>query len=150
MGSSTEQARAQVAATRGRLDASFDRLEVRLREELDVRRRLRRDGARLAAGAAVVVAVAVVYAVRRRRQRGEEPDQNWLEAMPDEWRQRLQELLAEAAAQGRLEGAHPRRTSGRRPVWQSLALRGVRMGAPVVMSAVGERLAARRTPVNPT
>lgn len=146
MGSSTEQARAQVAATRGRLDAGLDRLEARLRQELDVRHRLRRDGARVAAGAAVVAAVAAVYVVRRRRQRGPESDQNWLEAMPDEWRRRLQELLAEAAAQGRLEGVHARPASGRRPAWQSLAIRGVRMAAPALISAAGERLAARRTP----
>ncbi len=145
MGSSAEQANAQVAATRQRLEASLDRLEGRLRRDLDPKYRLRRDGARLAAGAVVVVAVGAALWVRGRRRRGEAAPTDWIEAMPEEWRMRLQQLLAEAAERGGLEAkgqGHGRQ--GRRPLWQTVGLRAGRMAAPVVMNSVANRLAGRR------
>lgn len=99
MGTTTEQARAQVAATRARVDSTLDRLELRIRQELSPRRRLRRDGAKLAVGVVVVALVGTTYLVRARRRRREEPGQvDWIDAMPEEWRSRLSDLLAEAAA----------------------------------------------------
>ncbi|MHB1855140.1 MAG: hypothetical protein ACYCS2_08800 [Acidimicrobiales bacterium] len=144
MGTTTEQARAQVAATRARVDSTLDRLELRIRQELSPRRRLRRDGAKLAVGVVVVALVGTTYLVRARRRRREEPGQvDWIDAMPEEWRSRLSDLLAEAAAG---QGASPRLGSPKHPrsALQSLALRGGRMALPVVLNAVAERLANRQ------
>ena len=148
MGTSTEQARQAVAATRQRVEVAADRLEARLRYDLDPRQRLRRDGAKLAAGLAVVVLVGAVYVVRsRRRRRGESPaDQDWIAAMPEHWRQNLQELLAEAAASGHLEVRSSRASrSGGQSLASKLALRAARMAAPMVMSAAAERIGRRQT-----
>lgn len=124
-----------------------DRLEARLRYDLDPRQRLRRDGAKLAAGLAVVVLVGAVYVVRSRRRRGESPaDQDWIAAMPEHWRQNLQELLAEAAASGHLEVPSSRASrSGGQSLASKLALRAARMAAPMVMSAAAERIGRRQT-----
>lgn len=147
MGTSTEQARQAVAATRQRVEVAADRLEARLRYDLDPRQRLRRDGAKLAAGLAVVVLVGAVYVVRSRRRRGESPaDQDWIAAMPEHWRQNLQELLAEAAASGHLEVPSSRASrSGGQSLASKLALRAARMAAPMVMSAAAERIGRRQT-----
>ena len=141
MGTTPEQARAQVAVTRARAGATLDRIEARLRRELDPKWRLRRDGARLAAGVLVVAVVGTVYVVRQRRRRREEPTTtDWIEEMPDEWRRRLQELLEEAAGRTMVRGATSRAKRSRGPL-QALALRAGRMAAPVVMNAVAERVA---------
>jgi hypothetical protein len=148
VGTSTEQARQALAATRERVEVSADRLEARLRYDLDPRQRLRRDGAKLAAGLAVVVLVGAVYVVRaRRRRRSESPaDQDWIAAMPEEWRLNLQELLAEAAASGHLEG--PGSRSSRSPgqsLLSKLAFRAARTAAPMVLSAASERMGRRQS-----
>ena len=144
MGTTTEQARAQVAATRQRVDSTLDRLELRIRQELNPRWRLRRDGAKLAVGLAVVALVGTTYVIRARRRRRSEPDQgDWIGAMPEEWRARLSELLTEAAAGGRL--GLPQGTPKRsRSAVQSLALRGGRMAVPIILNAAAERLASRQ------
>ncbi len=146
MGTSTEQARQAVAATRVRVVASADRLEARLRYDLDPRRRLRRDGPKLVAGLAVVVLVTAVYVARsRRRRRLESPREvDWIAQMPREWRERLQELLAEAAAEGTL-ATEPRHSprARRRSLGTSLAMRAARMAAPVVISAAADRIGRR-------
>jgi len=149
VGTTTEQARAQVVATRGRVDSTLDRLELRIRQELSPRRRLSRDGAKLAAGLVVVLLVGTTYVVRARRRRRHEPDPgDWLEAMPEEWRARLSELLAEAAASGRL--GHPQGSSKPpRSLPQALALRGGRMALPIVLNAVAERFANRQASAGP-
>ena len=145
MGTTPEQARAQIAATRARAGDTLDRIEARLRRELDPKRRLRRDGARIAAGVAVVALVGTVYVLRQRRRRQGDPvDRDWIEEMPEEWRRRLQELLQEAADHAHRSGADakPERSRG---LGRSLALRAGRMALPVVVNAVGERLAARQS-----
>lgn len=145
MGTTPEQARTQIAATRARADATLDRIESRLRQELDPKRRLRRDGARIALGVGVVAVVGTVYVLRRRRHRREDPEaRDWIEEMPEEWRQRLQELLREAAAHTHSGGSAPRLERSR-GLAQSLALRAGRMAVPVVMNAVAERLASRQS-----
>lgn len=153
MGTSTEQARQAVAATRGRVQATTDRLEARLRYDLDPRQRLRRDGPKLAAGVGVVVLVGAVYLIRsRRRHRAEVPSQvDWIGQMPKQWQERLQDLLAEAAAEGPLPREHRRVGKlGHRSLAESLALRAARMMAPVVVSAVAERIGRRQAGVTPT
>ena len=147
MGTSTEQARQAVAATRGRVEATADRLEARLRYDLDPRQRLRRDGAKLAAGLAVVILVGSVYVARSRRRRRAEgsADVDWIADMPKQWRERLQELLAEAAAQGPLPVELGRSgRARRRPLVASLAMRAARMAAPVVISAAADRIGRRQ------
>jgi len=152
VGTSTEQARQAVVATRGRVEASADRLEARLRYDLDPRQRLRRDGPKLAAGLAVVVLVGAVYVTRsRRRHRAEGlAGVDWIAQMPQEWRERLQDLLAEAAAEGPLPLQLGR--SGkpyRRSLGTNLALRVARMAAPVVISAAAERIGRRQAGAAP-
>lgn len=147
MGTSAEQARQAVVATRERMEVGADLLEARLRYDLDPRQRLRRDGVKLAAGLAVVVLVGAVYVVRsRRHRRAEKPaDVDWIAEMPKEWRERLQELLAEAADRGDLPSPTGRATKGgRRSLATRLALRAARMAAPVVMSAAAERIGRRQ------
>jgi len=149
VGTTTEQARAQVAATRARVDSTLDRLELRIRQELSPRRRLRRDGAKLAVGVAVVALVGTTYVLRARRRRRDEPGQvDWIDAMPEEWRARLSELLAEAAAGGGL-AARPGSSKPPRSALQSLALRGGRMALPIVLNAVAERFANRQPSAGP-
>ncbi|MGH7642109.1 MAG: hypothetical protein ACRENX_03690 [Candidatus Dormibacteria bacterium] len=147
MGTSTEQARQAVIATRGRVESGADKLEARLRYDLDPRVRLRRDGPKLAAGLAVVIVVSAVYLTRsRRRRRSEDPSEvDWIAQMPREWRGRLQELLAEAAADHPLPQDLRRASkSRRRSVGTGLALRVAKMAAPVIISAAAERIGRRQ------
>lgn len=148
MGTPTEQARQAVAATRGQVEASADRLEARLRRDLDPRQRLRRDGPKLAAGIAVVVLVGTVYVARsRRRRHRDEPDaRDWIAEMPPEWRDRLQALLAEAATGGALPAGSGRPHRGRQgSMAASLAARAARMVAPALIAAAAERIGRRAT-----
>jgi hypothetical protein len=129
------------------MEAGADLLEARLRYDLDPRQRLRRDGPKLAAGLAVVVLVSAVYVTRsRRRRRAEGPAEvDWIAQMPKQWRERLQELLAEAAAEQPLPVERGR--SGkprRRSLAASLAIRAARMAAPVAISAAAERIGRRQ------
>ncbi len=145
MASAAEQARQEVDASRHRLDVTLDQLESRLRLELNPRRRLRRDAPRLVAVGLVVAVAATLYVVRQRRHHEEarELDADWIHSMPEDWRRRLQELLAEAAVDGRLgvEAQPPRRQlSG----LQGLALKAGRLAAPVVIGQLAKRASRDR------
>jgi hypothetical protein len=145
VGTTADQARAQVAATRSRVDSTLDRIELRLRQELDPKRRLRRDGPRIAVAVGVVGIVGTVYLMRQRRRRAADPQpRDWMETMPEEWRLRMQELLAEAAGHADQSG---QRTGSKRSrgLAQSLALRAGKMALPVVLNALAERLAGHQT-----
>ena len=145
MGAATDQAHAQVVATRQRLEGTLDRLEVRLRRDLDPRYRLRRDGPRIAAAGVALLVVGVAVWARRRRHHSAEPEQDWIATMPEEWRRRLEELLAEAASKGGLSPAAGLERGHRtQPLWQKAGLRLGRMAAPVVLNAAAERLVGRR------
>jgi hypothetical protein len=94
-----------------------------------------------------VVLVGAVYVTRaRRRRRIEAPaDLDWIAQMPKQWRERLQELLAEAAAQGRLPVDRGRSGKARsRSLGANLAMRAARMAAPIVISAAAERIGSRQ------
>ncbi|MGH7692590.1 MAG: hypothetical protein ACRENY_10110 [Candidatus Dormibacteria bacterium] len=134
------------------METGADRLEARLRYELDPRRRLRRDGPKLAAGLAVVVLVGSAYLVRARRRRRAQgaPDVDWIAEMPKEWRERLQGLLAEAAERHptALEPARNGK-SRKRSLGTTLGLRAARLVAPVVISAAAERIAGRQGGAGP-
>ncbi|MGA9921579.1 MAG: hypothetical protein WCB86_04810 [Candidatus Dormiibacterota bacterium] len=129
------------------MEASADRLGARLRYDLDPRQRLRRDGPKLAAGLAVVVLVGAVYVTRARRRRSLEApaDVDWIAQMPKQWRERLQELLAEASAEGPLPVDRGRSGKARgRSLGANLAMRAARMAAPIVISAAAERIGSRQ------
>lgn len=144
MGTTADQARAQVVATRSRVDSTLDRIESRLRQELDPKRRLRRDGPRIALAVGVAGVVGTVYLLRQRRRHATDPEtRDWIETMPEEWRLRLQELLAEAAGHADPAG-HGRGSKRSRGLAQSLALRVGKMALPIAMNAVAERLAGRQ------
>ena len=71
MGQGVDQAQRQRELTKHALELDLDRLEARVRSELDWRTRLRREGPRLVAmGAAVVVLAGGVLILRRRLNRG--------------------------------------------------------------------------------
>jgi hypothetical protein len=127
----------------------MERLEARIRLELSPSHRLHRDGAKLAAGLAVALLVGTTYVVRSRRRRRNEPEVvDWIGAMPEEWRERLRELLAEAATSGTL--GVPGRDAPKRPrsMGQALLMRAARMAVPVIITAVAERVGRRQSTVD--
>ena len=71
MGQGVDQAQRQRELTKHALELDLNRLEARVRSELDWRTRLRREGPRLAAAGVVVVVVAGgILVLRRRLTRG--------------------------------------------------------------------------------
>ena len=75
MGQGVDEARKQRELSKAALAADLDRLEARVRAELDWRTRLRRDGAKLAAlGAAAVVILAALLLIRGRLRKDEAED----------------------------------------------------------------------------
>ncbi|MBV8195674.1 MAG: hypothetical protein JOY80_09115 [Candidatus Dormibacteraeota bacterium] len=78
MAQGVDEARQQRELTKHALASDLDRLEARVRSELDWRARLRRDGPRIAAIGAAVLAVAATVLILRsrlRRHEDEEPDE---------------------------------------------------------------------------
>ena len=74
MAQAVEQAQKQRELSKEALVADLDRLEARVRSELDVKARLRRDGLRVlavAAGAAVLVGGIVLLRARLGRRKGD-------------------------------------------------------------------------------
>jgi hypothetical protein len=70
-----EEARKQRELSKEALAADLDRLEARVRAELDVRSRLRRDGPRLLAlGAAAALLVGAILVLRTRLRRNDAGD----------------------------------------------------------------------------
>ncbi|HWF58114.1 MAG TPA: hypothetical protein VG520_07165 [Candidatus Dormibacteraeota bacterium] len=127
-----DQAERERELTKQSLAGNLDRLEARVRAELDWKARLRRDGPRYALVGGVVVAAAVGAIVLRRLVRGDrtEPEPRPATSMA--------EMAAELAAiRKRLDGAKLEADTG--PAWQKLALRAVSAAA-----AAGGTYAARR------
>jgi hypothetical protein len=126
------QAERERELTKQSLAGNLDRLEARVRAELDWKARLRRDGPRYALVGGVVIAAAVGAIVLRRVVRGDqaEPDRRPPTSMA--------EMAAELAAiRKRLDAAKLEADTG--PAWQKLALRVVSAAA-----AAGGTYAARR------
>ena len=125
-----DQAERERELTKQSLAGSLDRLEARVRAELDWKARLRRDGPRYAVIGGVVVAAAVGAVVLRRVLRGDQPEPRPPSSMA--------EMAAELVAiRKRLDSAKLEADSG--PAWQKLALRAVSAAA-----AAGGTYAARR------
>ena len=126
-----DQAERERELTKQSLAGNIDRLEARVRAELDWKARLRRDGVRYALiGGAVVGAVVGVIVLRRALGGDKE------ESVPEPTT--FQEMAAELAAiRKKLDSAKIEADGG--PAWQKLALRAVSAGA-----AAGGTYAARR------
>ena len=126
-----DQAERERELTKQSLADNLDRLEARVRHELDWKARLRRDGLRYALIGGVVVAAAVgAIALRRARSGAKEQPA----ARPTS----LEEMATELAAiRKKLDAAKLEQDQG--PVWQKLAVRAVSAGA-----AAGGTYAARR------
>jgi len=129
VGQAVDQARQERDLTRVALEADIDKLERRIRHELDWKARLRRDGPQIAAIAGAVVIVAVGVVVLRARF-GRKPAAV-VEATPslDELARQVRELRTELHGKG----------DESRPLWMKLAIRGATAGA-----AAGASMAARR------
>ncbi len=125
-----DQAERERELTKQSLAGNIDRLEARVRHELDWKARLRRDGVRyaLVGGAAITAVVGAIVLRRVLRGSKEEPV-----APPTS----IQEMAAELAAiRKKLDGA---KIEDGAPAWQKLAVRGVSAAA-----AAGGTYAARR------
>jgi hypothetical protein len=125
-----DQAERERELTKQSLAGNIDRLEARVRYELDWKARLRRDGVRYALVGGAVVAVAVGAIVLRRAFRGHEDPPA---AQPTS----LQEMATELAAiRKKLDAA---KLEDGASAWQKLAVRGVSAA-----TAAGATYAARR------
>lgn len=140
MGQATDEARHQVELTRVALAADIDKLEKRIRAELDWKARLRRDGPQIVAIAGAVVVVAVgAFALRRAVGKKKEGDP----ASPPPVT--LDELAREVRAlRDELHGKRKDGTSPSEPLWQKIAIRGATAGAAAGASMLARRYARRQ------
>jgi len=136
VGQATDQARHQVELTRVALAADIDKLERRIRAELDWKARLRRDAPQIIAITGAVVVVAVGGLVLRRRFGGKKGDNG-----DEGGTMSLAELSREVRALREQVGGKSRHgtSSGPEPLWQKVAVRAATAGA-----AAGASMLARR------
>ncbi len=126
-----DQAERERELTKRSLAGNIDRLEARVRAELDWKARLRRDGARYALIGGLVIGAAVGAIVLRRALSGDKE-------APAPQPTSLAEMATELAAiRKRLDAAKVEPDGG--PAWQKLAVRAVSAAA-----AAGGTYAARR------
>ncbi len=127
-----DQAERERELTKQSLAGNIDRLEARVRYELDWKARLRRDGARYALIGGAVVVTAVGLLVLRRVVRSDKAEVKSLSPTT------LEEMATELAAiRKKLDSA--KLEADRGPLWRKLALQGVSAAA-----AAGGTFAARR------
>jgi hypothetical protein len=127
-----DQAEHERELTKQSLAGNIDRLEARVRYELDWKARLRRDGARYALIGGAVVVAAVGLLVLHRVVRGDKAEVRSLSPTT------LEEMATELAAiRKKLDSA--KLEADRGPLWRKLALQGVSAAA-----AAGGTFAARR------
>jgi hypothetical protein len=145
VGQAIDEARHEVELTRVALAADIDKLERRIRAELDWKARLRRDGPQIVAIAGAVVIVGVTAVVLRSRfgrgsgsagagGRAEKPRTPSVEELA----RQVEELRAELHS-GRKGRRTPNDAGGDEPLWQKLAVRAATAGA-----AAGASMLARR------
>jgi len=127
-----DQAEHERELTKQSLAGNIDRLEARVRYELDWKARLRRDGSRYALIGGAVVVAAVGLLVLHRVVRGDKAEVRSLSPTT------LEEMATELAAiRKKLDSA--KLEADRGPLWRKLALQGVSAAA-----AAGGTFAARR------
>jgi len=129
-----DQAERERELTKQALASTLDRLESRVRDELDWKARLRRDGVRyaLVGGAVVVLAVGVVVAQRARAPKKEEV------SPPSTLAEMATELTA---IRKRLDDVKVSADGG--PLWQKVALRAVAAAATAGGTYAARRFMAR-------
>lgn len=128
MGQAVDRAQQERELTKQALEADVNRLEARVRAELDWRARLRRDGARYAAmGAGALLVVGALVALRLRLRRRDKPSEQHPASL-DEVAAELKQLRRD------LE-----RKKGSTPLWQRAAL-----GALTAAASAGGTAAARQ------
>ena len=147
MGQATDQARHQVELTRVALAEDIDKLERRIRAELDWKARLRREGPQIAAIAgAVVVVVVGGYVLRRTVLDGRSDDaRGRTRGTPDaKGAMSLDELTREVRALREELGAKKGGTSGdSQPLWMKVAVRAASAGAAAGASMLARKYAQR-------
>ena len=134
MAQGVDQAERERELTKQALASTLDRLESRVRHEVDWKARLRRDGVRYAliGGAVVFLAVGVVVAQRARAPKVE----------PAPAPSTLDEMASELAAiRKRLDGAKVSPDGG--PLWQKVALRAAAAAATAAGTYAARRFMAR-------
>jgi hypothetical protein len=140
VGQAVDQARQERDLTRVALEADIDKLERRIRHELDWKARLRRDGPQVVAIAGAVVVVAVGVLVLRakfgRSKAAGGADADVSTPSLDELARQVRELREELKGKGGGAGEG-------RPLWQKLAVRGATAGAAAGASMVARRYAQR-------
>ena len=143
MGQGVAEAERERELSKQALAGDVSALGARVRDELDWRSRLRRDGFRYAVigTAAVLLTVSVVVLRSRRQKKGDEPA---TVTSLDDVAAQLEEIREELARR--------RKESG--PLWQKLALRAATTaaaaGGAVVTRRAMERLAGSDEPAHGT
>jgi hypothetical protein len=145
VGQGTDQARQQVELTRVALAADIDKLERRIRAELDWKARLRRDGPQVVAIAGAVVVVVVGGVVLRRRF-GSAAGRAGSAGAGDGATMSLDELTREVRAlREELAGKRKGETSGgSQPLWMKVAIRAATAGAAGGASMLARRYAGQK------
>jgi len=128
VGQAIDEARHEVELTRVALAADIDKLERRIRAELDWKARLRRDGPQIIAIAGAVVVVGVTVLVLRSRFGGRDSARPGAAEKPrtpsvEELARQVEELRAELRGKRKGKG---RDADGDEPLWQKLAVRARR------------------------
>lgn len=129
MGQGVAEAERERELSKQALAAHVAALEFRVREELDWRARLRRDGARYAVIGTVAIAVTVSVLILRSRGRRKEAPPPAVTSLDDVAAQ-LEEIRKELGRRRKENG----------PLWQRVALR-----AATTAAAAGGTAVARRT-----
>ena len=153
MGQATDQARHQVELTRVALAEDIDRLEKRIRAELDWKARLRREGPQIAAIAGAVVLVMVGGYVLRKRFGGAGRGAHGAGAGAGAagGAMSLEELTREVRAlREELHGKGKSGTSGdSQPLWMKVAVRAATAGAAGGASMLARRYARHAQDASP-
>lgn len=139
MGQAVDQAQKQRELSKEALAADLERFEAKVRSELDVRARLRRDGLRLLAlGGAAVVLVGGLLILRARLRRGSEEEPESPASLEDV-AEELREIRRELEKQRKNSGA-----SAQKLLVRGLAAAGSAGGTYFARQMLKRQQAARK------